>query len=319
VLRVGLSGGIGSGKSSVARALAARGAVLIDADAIARSVLAPGGPGTAAVLARFGPGVVAADGFVDRAALAARVFADPGELAALEAITHPLIWAEAARQFAAVPPDGIAVHDMPLLVEKRMSADYHLVVVVLTDSETRVRRLVEQRGLAEDDARARIRVQASDEQRRAAADVLLTNDGSPQELTAATAALWESRIEPYAANLAARRPARAPGEPAITGAPAAADRDGQGRRIAARVRRALDLPDAPDVVPVWVPTPAGVDELRIPLRVHLPVGARACEALAAAGFPLRPVGAADVGSTRVAEPRLGNCDPGWPVEIVLTD
>lgn len=318
-MRVGLSGGIGSGKSSVARALAQRGASIIDADAIARSVLAPGGPGTAAVVDRFGAGVVAANGSLDRAALAARVFADPDELAALEAITHPLIWAEAARQFAAVPPDGIAVHDMPLLVEKRMSAEYHLVVVVLTDAETRVRRLVELRGLTEDDARARIRAQASDEQRRAAADVLLTNDGSPLELTAATAGLWESRIEPYAANLAARRPARAASEPEAAGAALAADRDGQGRRIAARVRRALGLADAETRIPDWASTPAGITQLRIPAGARLALGAQERAALAAAGFPLLPDGAGGEGRARVPQPRLGSCDPAWPVEIVVTD
>lgn len=324
MLRIGLSGGIGSGKSTVARACAERGATIVDADAIARGVLAPGGPGLDAVLAAFGEEVAAPDGSLDRAALAARVFADAGELARLEAITHPLIWAEAARQFAAAPADGIVVHDMPLLVEKRMSAEYHLVVIVLTDAETRVRRLVAHRGLTEDDARARIRAQASDADRRAAADVLLTNNGPPAELTDAVARLWAKRIEPYAANLTARRPAAAWG-PAAARGPAsgpgdlgdagdAGDRAGQGRRIASRVRRALGVPaDGPE--PSWGGAPAARPELHIPLPAALRLTPDSRETLAAAGYPVLTVPAAAAGEPDV---RLGVCDPAWPVQIVLS-
>ena len=192
MLRIGLTGGIGSGKSSVARLFAERGAVIVDADAIARAVVAPGTRGLAAVAERFGADVLGADG-----ALAGVVFGDAAALAALEGITHPLIWAEAARQFAAVPADGIVVHDMPLLVEKVMSAEYHLVIVVLTDTELRVRRLVEHRGLDESDARRRIAAQVDDDARRAAADVLLDNNGTPDALANQAGAHPPLRRQPH--------------------------------------------------------------------------------------------------------------------------
>lgn len=198
MLRVGLTGGIGSGKSSVAARLAGLGAVVIDADRIAREVVEPGMPSLTAIRERFGPSVVSDDGILDRAGLGRIVFGDRAALRDLEAITHPAIWARTAELFAAAPDDAIVVHDMPLLVEAGMTGEYHLVLAVLTDTETRVQRLVEHRGIPEDDARQRIAAQADDDARRAAADVLLDNNGSPEDLIIAVDALWQSRIVPFA-------------------------------------------------------------------------------------------------------------------------
>ena len=197
MLRVGLTGGIGSGKSSVAARLAGLGAVVIDADRIAREVVEPGMPSLTAIRERFGPSVVSDVGILDRAGLGRIVFGDRAALRDLEAITHPAIWARTAELFAAAPDDAIVVHDMPLLVEAGMTGEYHLVLAVLTDTETRVQRLVEHRGIPEDDARQRIAAQADDDARRAAADVLLDNNGSPEDLATAVDALWQSRIVPF--------------------------------------------------------------------------------------------------------------------------
>ena len=151
-----------------------------------------------AIRERFGPSVVSDDGILDRAGLGRIVFGDRAALRDLEAITHPAIWARTAELFAAAPDDAIVVHDMPLLVEAGMTGEYHLVLSVLTDTETRLWRLVEHRGLHEDDARQRIAAQADDDARRAAADVLLDNNGSPEDLATAVDALWQSRIVPFA-------------------------------------------------------------------------------------------------------------------------
>lgn len=194
MLRVGLTGGIGSGKSTVAKRLAALGATIVDADQIAREVVEPGTRALAAIVERFGPEIVDADGALDRPALGRIVFGDPGALADLEAITHPAIWETTATRMAMARRDGIVVHDMPILVEKGLSSDYHLVVVVDTPEAERIRRLVEDRGMSESDARARIAVQASDDQRYAAADSVLTNTGSVAELEEAVDALWSDRI-----------------------------------------------------------------------------------------------------------------------------
>ncbi|MBB3675539.1 dephospho-CoA kinase [Modestobacter versicolor] len=195
MLRIGLTGGIGSGKSTVAALLAERGARMVDADRIAREVVAPGTPGLAAVVAEFGEGVLTADGALDRPALAAVVFADPAARARLDAVVHPLVRARAAELVAAAPPDGVVVQDVPLLVETGQAGSYDLVLVVETDLETRVARLVE-RGLPAEDARARIASQASDEERRAVADVVLRNDGDRAALAEQVARFWTERVEP---------------------------------------------------------------------------------------------------------------------------
>ena len=194
MLRVGLTGGIGSGKSEVARALVARGAVLIDSDALAREVVEPGTPGLAAVVAEFGPEVLRPDGSLDRDRVASIVFADADALARLNAIVHPLVGAAAARRLAGVSPDAIVVHDVPLLVEVGMQAAFDLVVVVATEPETQLQRLVELRGMAEDDARARLAAQLPVAAKIAAADEVIRNDGSLKELQEQVEALWERLV-----------------------------------------------------------------------------------------------------------------------------
>ncbi|HET7476800.1 MAG TPA: dephospho-CoA kinase [Dermatophilaceae bacterium] len=199
MLRVGLTGGIGSGKSTVARRLAGLGALVIDSDALAREVVRPGSEGLAAVVERFGRQVLDPDGALDRAALGALVFADPGARSDLEAITHPRIAAlsaDIAHSAQAGEPDRIVVHDVPLLVEKAMQGAYHLVVVVAASEPVRVARLVAARGMTEADAWSRVRAQASDDQRRAVADVWLDNDGTPAELVKAVDRLWLERLVP---------------------------------------------------------------------------------------------------------------------------
>lgn len=195
MLRIGLTGGIGSGKSTVAGLLAARGAVVIDADRIAREVVEPGTPGLAAVVDAFGDDILAADGSLDRPALAAVVFADPDARARLDGIVHPLVRERAVELAADAPPDAVLVNDVPLLVETGQAGSYDLVVVVEAELGTRLARLVE-RGVPEADARARIAAQATDEQRRAAADVVLDNSGTLEELADQVARLWEERVEP---------------------------------------------------------------------------------------------------------------------------
>jgi dephospho-CoA kinase len=189
LVRVGLSGGVGSGKSTVAAMLAERGAVVIDADAIAREVVEPGTPGYAAVVAEFGDAVVT-DGRLDRAALAKIVFNDDDARARLNAIVHPLVGARTAALMAATPPDAVVVYDVPLLVESGLAEGYDKVVIVLAPQEVRLERLAA-RGMPEDDARARMAKQANDDERRAVADEIVVNDGTREHLQAQVDAVWE--------------------------------------------------------------------------------------------------------------------------------
>ena len=194
MLRVGLTGGIGSGKSEVSRRLAALGAVIIDADVAARQVVAPGTPGLARIAEAFGPGVLRPDGALDRERLGVIVFSDPAQLAKLNAITHPLIgeWMQAAERAATETADGnpIVIYDAALLAESGRWANYDLVIVVDVPPEMQVDRLVSQRGMAPDQARARLAAQASREQRLALADVIIDNSGSLDDLDRRVAEVW---------------------------------------------------------------------------------------------------------------------------------
>lgn len=188
---VGLTGGIGAGKSEVARRLAELGAVVIDSDRIAREVVASGTPGLAAVVAEFGEGVLLPDGSLDRPGLGRVVFGAPERLAALNAIVHPLVGARAAELTAAAGEDAVLVNDVPLLAENDLAKLYDLVVVVDAAPETQLDRLVRLRGMPEADARARMAAQASRAQRLAVADVVIDNDGPLSALEPQVLALWE--------------------------------------------------------------------------------------------------------------------------------
>ncbi|MGW6589590.1 dephospho-CoA kinase [Streptomyces globisporus] len=191
MLKVGLTGGIGAGKSEVSRLLVSYGAVLIDSDLIAREVVEPGTPGLAAVVEEFGPDVLTAEGTLDRPALGALVFADDGRRAALNAIVHPLVGARAAALERAAPEDAVVVHDVPLLTENGLAPLYDLVVVVDASAETQLDRLVTLRGMTESDARARMAAQATREERRAVADLIVDNDGPREVLEARVREVWD--------------------------------------------------------------------------------------------------------------------------------
>jgi dephospho-CoA kinase len=186
---IGLTGGIASGKSVVAKRLAERGAVVVDADVLAREVVEPGTPALAAIADHFGPAVIADDGSLHRAALGAVIFSDPAERLALNAITHPAVWKRARELFAAAErddPDAVVVYDVPLLVEAAGDRPirFDLVVVVNASAQTRMKRLVELRGLSEEEAARRLSSQASDAERLAIADEVIESDGTLEETLA---------------------------------------------------------------------------------------------------------------------------------------
>jgi dephospho-CoA kinase len=196
MLRTALTGGIGAGKSTVSRRLKELGAVLVDADVHAREVVEPGTPGLAAVVKAFGTEVLREDGRLDRPALGRLVFADREQLALLNSIIHPLVRARSQEVVAAAPADAVVVHDVPLLVESRGVEGFDLVMVVWAPEPERVRRLVEDRGMDAEDAAARIRAQASDEERAAVADVVFDNSGPVAATLTAVDHFWRERIEP---------------------------------------------------------------------------------------------------------------------------
>jgi dephospho-CoA kinase len=194
VLLVALTGGIASGKSVVAARLAEHGAVVVDADRIAREVVEPGTPGLARIAEEFGPGVIAPDGSLDRAALGAIIFTDHAKRVALNDITHPAIVELSHRRFAeagAADPDAIVVYDVPLLAEARGTSEFDVVVVVSAPEEMRIERMVSLRGMSRDEAEKRIRSQVPEEQRRALADILIESDGTLDETLAQADAVWE--------------------------------------------------------------------------------------------------------------------------------
>ncbi|MFF4216068.1 dephospho-CoA kinase [Streptosporangium nondiastaticum] len=195
MLRVGLTGGIGAGKSEVSRLLASYGAVIVDSDRIAREVVEPGTPGLAAVVAEFGDAVLTPEGALDRPALGAIVFADPDRLAALNAIVHPLVRARSAELEAAAAPDAVVVHDVPLLAENGLAPLYDLVIVVDAGTETRLDRLVRLRGMTPEEARARMTAQATREARLAVADIVIDNDGPLDALEPQVAKVWQQLRE----------------------------------------------------------------------------------------------------------------------------
>ncbi len=210
MLRIGLTGGIGAGKSALSATFAQCGGIIVDGDVIAREVVQPGTDGLAALVDAFGDDILLPDGALDRPALAAKAFADDEARQRLNGIVHPLVGKRRAEIIAAVHDDAVVVEDIPLLVESGMAPLFPLVVIVHADVEVRVRRLVDQRGMSEEDARARIAAQANDEQRRAVADLWLDNSGTQADLVERARDVWNHRILPFAHNLTQRQIARAP-------------------------------------------------------------------------------------------------------------
>ncbi|MBW4719917.1 dephospho-CoA kinase [Saccharothrix obliqua] len=287
MLRVGLSGGIGSGKSTVAKRLADLGAVVVDADRLAREVVAPGTPGLAEIVSAFGDGVLdPSSGALDRGALAALVFSDDGARAVLNGITHPKIAARTAELVESAADDAVVVHDVPLLVENGLAPMYHLVLIVHAPESVRLERLV-LRGLGEEDARNRMAKQADDVARRAVADVWLDNSGAPDQLLARVDELWAERLTPYEANVRLRRYAGGPPKvvPYDPTWPAQAERIGRRIAFAAGQRRVEHIGSTA------VPGLAAKDVLDFQLGVSsLEEADELAEALAAAGFPALGVG-----------------------------
>lgn len=195
MLKVGLTGGIGAGKSEVSRLLVEHGAVLIDADRIAREVVAPGTPGLAAVVDAFGEDVLAPDGSLDRPKLGSIVFADPAKLATLNSIVHPLVGARSRDLENAASQDAVVVHDVPLLAENGLAALYDLVIVVDASPRTQLDRLVRLRGMTEEDARARMAAQATRDKRLEIADVVIDNDVPLEELERCVREVWADLVE----------------------------------------------------------------------------------------------------------------------------
>jgi dephospho-CoA kinase len=306
VLRVGLTGGIGSGKSTVARRLVRCGALLVDSDVLAREAVAPGTDGLAEIAATFGAGVLAADGALDRPALARLVFGDPAARERLNAIVHPRVRRRSEEIIAAAPPDAVLVQDIPLLVEGAMAPQFPLVIVVHAPAGCRVDRLVRHRGMTEADAMARVAAQADDAARRAAADVWLDNGGPAGALDARIDTLWRDRLLPFEENLRLRRAVAGPSTPVAPDPGWPAD----GARLATRVAgvtggryrvahvgpTAVPGRPAPDVIDLLVGLTGEQDDAD---------GAR--RALAEAGFP---------GGRDPRGPH-GSADPGRPARVHL--
>jgi len=315
MLRVGLTGGIGSGKSTVAQLLAELGAVVIDADAVAREVVEPGMPALTAIRERFGDAVFASDGTLDRPELGRVVFADPRALADLEGITHPAIWKRTAELLHDAPAEAVVVHDMPLIVEKGMSADYHLVVVVGVTEEERLERLVRDRGMTAQDARARIAAQANDEARRAAADIWLDNNGTREHLEVEVRRIWAERLEPFNENLIHGIRTRRPD--ALTLTSHSDDWSAEAARLIGRVQRALgDRAVTVDHVgSTAVPGLVAKDVIDLQIGVRSLADADApefVEALQRSGFPRVEGSTVDNGKDGTPWPKRfhGSADPG---------
>ena len=310
MLRIGLTGGIGAGKSTVSATFSELGGIVVDGDVIAREVVEPGTEGLARLVEAFGDGILSADGALNRPALAAIAFNDDDARKTLNGIVHPLVAHRRSELIEAAHADAVIVEDIPLLVESQMAPLFPLVVIVHADPELRVRRLIEYRGFTEEDARARIAAQASEEQRRAVADVWLDNSGTAGELVEKARDLWHGRIAPFADNLRNRRPATSP--PVLV--PADPRWQAEAQRILARLRTACghraarvdhigstavsDL-DAKDVIDVQVSVASldDADEL--------------AEALLGAGY-VRTAITADVGKpdARSTEAQFDHTDDG---------
>jgi dephospho-CoA kinase len=328
VLKIGLTGGIASGKSVVASRLRELGAVLVDADALAREVVEPGTPGLAQVVDAFGGDLggelLTADGGLDRPRLGALVFGNPERLAVLNNIIHPLVRERAAALVHAAPADAVVVQDIPLLVETGQGSNFHLVLVVDAPDELRVRRMMEHRNMTAEAARSRMAAQAPRKDRLAAADVVLDNSGTREELRDAVDRLWERRLVPFALNLAQDRIAPRAGGPVLT-APNP-EWESQARRIIARLEAAVPqgVLAVDHIGSTAVPGLDAKDVIDLQLTVQdLAAADRIAPLLAGAGFPRWPGIISDHPKPSHPDPadwgkRLhGNADPGRPVNLHL--
>ena len=319
---MGLTGGIGSGKSAVARRLVERGAVLVDADQLSREAVAPGTDGLAEVVAAFSARVLDADGALDRAALADLVFTDEAARRRLEAIVHRRVRARTAELVAAAAPDAVVVNDVPLLAEVGLAPTYHLVVVVQTALATRLERLTRDRGMSRADAERRIAGQADDASRAAVADVLISNDGTLAQLHAAVDALWDDRLVPYEENVRHRRAVRAQRVTLTEPDPTWPQ---QYARLAARIRHAIAPADLriDHIGSTAVPELAAKDVIDIQLGVPSLAEADGplAQRLADAGFPRMPGDWWDTprpaGTGRWEKRLHGSADPARPVHLHL--
>lgn len=313
MLTIGLTGGIASGKSTVARALDGCGAVVIDADVLAREVVEPGTAGLARVVARFGERVLDASGGLDRAALARIVFDDGDARRDLEAIIHPAVAEAFEDRLAAAPPDAIVVHDVPLLTENGLAPRYHLVVVTEADLQVRVRRAVTDRGMAPEEVLARAAAQATDAQRREVADIVLGTATDLAAVRSGVELLWRERLVPYRDNLLARRCAPRPAPVLRSGPEGSRGADDgwpqRGARVIARVRYALGAAfvTAEQVGPTAEGRGTAADVIEIALTA---TGNReqVTDRLASAGLPPVP-----------GHPgRFANADPAIAVDLAVT-
>lgn len=306
----------------VAARLKELGAVLVDADAIARDVVAPGTPGLAAVVRAFGADILDAAGRLDRPRLGAVVFGDPERRAELNGIIHPLVRQQAAAVIAAAPADAVVVQDIPLLVETGQQSSFHLVVVVDAAAEVRLQRMVKHRSMTEEEARSRMAAQAARDVRLAAADVVLDNSGTPEELKREVDLLWQDRLVPYARNISNATVA------ARNGGPMLAPHDSDWRRQASLLMDRLRAAVPDEVLAVdhigstAVPGLDAKDVIDLQLAVtDLETADRMAPLLGAAGFPAWPGILLDSPIAGRPDPaawskRLhGNADPGRPVNL----
>lgn len=322
MLKIGLTGGIASGKSVVASRLAELGAVLVDADALARDVVEPGTPGLARVVEAFGSELLDASGRLDRARLGAVVFGNPTQLSVLNGIVHPLVREAAAGIIATAPVGAVVVQDIPLLVETGQGSNFHLVLVVDAPDDVRIARMLSHRGMTREAASARMAAQATRADRLAAADVVLDNVGSLDELLADVDKLWADRLVPFADNV--RRGVRAArAGSAVLSAPQA-DWVAQAARLGARIMAAApdDILSVDHIGSTAVPGLAAKDVIDLQVTVAcLDVADRIAPVLAMAGFPAVP--GANFDTPKPAAPDRAewekrfhaNADPGRAVNV----
>lgn len=301
----------------VAARLRELGAVLVDADALAREVVEPGTPGLGRVIEAFGAAILTPDGRLDRPRLGALVFGDPERLAVLNGIIHPLVRERAAAVVAAAPAGAVVVQDIPLLVETGQGKNFHLVLVVDAPDDVRVQRMAEHRNMTVGEAHARMAAQASREDRMAAADIVLDNSGTPEELRRAVDALWEDRLTPFALNLKEQRIAPRTDGPVL--APADPAWPAQAGHLIARLQSAVpqDVLAVDHIGSTAVPGLDAKDVVDLQLSVrNLDDADRIAPLLAEAGFPRWPGIISDNPKPSHPDPadwgkRLhGNADPG---------